>query len=183
MGLLRTCIAKVMPVNASEYGPPVDRGVISAGAVGSFPVQKPAACVLIMLGTESAVDVENSSISITRGFEYAITSPDASVAGVRVRGRTERQGPGDQPAFPVRREHLVEGLLVLVDHVRRSVARPGGDQRIIEAKDTGPEWPQREARRLERVGNQPPHQFLAQAEIAAGIAHLVDESIRRCWLA
>ena len=55
----------------------------------------------IMLGTESAVDVENSSISITRGFEYAITFPDASVAGVRVRS-DEQSGKGLVTSRPSR---------------------------------------------------------------------------------
>src|SRR5207244_3934975 len=93
MGLLRTCNAKVIPVTPSEYGPASNEVLLPPAPLLLFPYSRPRRASPIMLGTESAVDVENSSISMTSGFEYAITFPDSSIAGVRVR-LAEHSGKG-----------------------------------------------------------------------------------------
>src|SRR5207249_1311805 len=93
--------------------------------------------------------------------------------------RAKRQRICDHPSLSIRREYLIEVLLILLDHIQRCVVRFRGDHGVVEAEHAAPEWPERETGRLERIWNEPSDEFLAGAEIASRVAHLIeDQSVR-----
>src|SRR3954467_9312879 len=84
-GALRVCIARVMPVAPSEYEPDGYEVLLPPAPLLLIPTIKARLAPWIMFGTESAVDNENSSISIITGLWYAISRPSLSSNASRVR--------------------------------------------------------------------------------------------------